>query len=266
MREGDVVVAPDRQTRLMNIGIVDGPYRFVPEESAHLHRRAVKWLVTEIPRSSFTQPAPQRDRSALTLFEVRRHVNEFIRVLSDVGHPVQIEADPVVERDRGVAELRNLSDEVLRAMRGGDSVFTPVRRVWTPEVADELLRAFVERPDESGRSFEQKLDDQLAEVSDDAIQLFAELWCMSLAPLADTRRPRSVELLTWVLAKMSSPVPLPPVVDTALEAGAFSGGVAFKTRRPFQIALLIKVAGRSSPSRTRSAKLRLPTPKRSKAS
>lgn len=242
MREGDIVVAPDRQTRLINIGMVGGPYHFAADGSAHPHRRAVEWLVTGISRSTLSQPALNEIGSALTLFEVRRHVDEFARLLADGGHPVKIAAAPLTGLGRGEEALRDLSDEYLRAMRGGDSVFTPGRPVWTPDAAQELLRVFVDRPDEGGRSFEQKLDDQLEGASDEAVQLFAELWCLSLAPLADYTPAKKRQLLTWVLAKMSSPVQLPPVVDTGLEAGAFKGGVAFKTRRPFQIALLIRVA------------------------
>lgn len=242
MSHGDIVIAPDREARLINIGAVNGPYRYVADGTGHPHRRDVEWLVTGIRRSSFSQPALNEIGSAMTLFEVRRHVDEFIGALADAGHPVQVEAPPVVGRDRGEDELRNLSDEYLRAIRGGDSVFTPGRPVWTPEVAQEVLQAFVERPDEGGRSFEQKLDDQLAGASDAAVQLFAELWCLSLAPLADYTPAKKRQLLKRVLTKMSSPAQLPPVVDAAMDAGVFSGGVAFKTRRPFQIALLVRVA------------------------
>jgi len=146
--------------------------------------------------------------------------------------------------DRGEDNLRNLSDEYLRAMRSGDSAFTPGRSVWTLQTVRELEQAFVDRPDLSGRSFDEKLDDQLAGASDDALQLFAELWCLSLAPLADysPAKKRQLLLLLRILTKMEHSVQIPPVVDGALDGSAFKGGVAFKTRRPFQLALLIRFA------------------------
>ncbi len=144
--------------------------------------------------------------------------------------------------DPAAPELRAVGREYLRAMRDGDSVFTPDRRVWTTENAHELIHSFVDRPDESGRSFTEKLDDQLAGVSDGALQLFAEIWYASLAPLADYTPATKKSLITGILAKMSSPVELPDVVVQALPAEAFNGGVAFKTRRPFQLALLTRLA------------------------
>lgn len=242
LAEGDVVVAADRQNKLINLGRITGPYRYEQGE-IHPHRRDVEWLVTGIPRTSFSQPALNEIGSAITLFQVKRHAQEFLTVLADAGHYLSLEADGrEVHESPDIGPFRALSDEYLRAIREEDSVFTPGRRVWTLENSQELERAFVDRPDEGGRSFDEKLNDQLAGVSDGALQLFAEVWCLSLAPLADYTTGKKRQPLTEVLVRMSDPVALPPVVEDALETGAFSGGVAFKTRRPFQLALLIRVA------------------------
>ena len=143
--------------------------------------------------------------------------------------------------DPAPTELRAVGQEYLRAMRDGDSVFTPGRAIWARPNAEELVRVFVDRPDISGRSFTEKLDDQLADASDEALQLFAELWYASLAPLADYAPETKRSLVTGILAKMSAPVELPDVVVAALSAKAFNGGVAFKTRRPFQLMLLVRM-------------------------
>ncbi|MDF9717342.1 AAA family ATPase [Nocardioides sp. ChNu-99] len=152
--------------------------------------------------------------------------------MSDVAAGV----DPAPE------ELRAVGREYLRAMRDRDSVFTPGKAIWTKANADELVAAFVDRPDIGGRSFADKLADQLAGASDGALQLFAELWYASLAPLADYAPETKRSLIGGILGKMTVPVPLPPVVESALGAKAFNGGVAFKTRRPFQLALLVRIA------------------------
>ncbi|MDS2171339.1 AAA family ATPase [Nesterenkonia sp. CL21] len=138
--------------------------------------------------------------------------------------------------------LRPLTDAYREAIIAADSVFSPGTPVWTSEAAQELKAAFVDRPDVGSRSFEEKLAAQLHGVSDTAVQLFAELWCLSLAPLADYAPVTKRKLVTEVLERMQRPVQLPVSVDAALDARAFSGGVAFKTRRPFQLALLVKVA------------------------
>jgi 5-methylcytosine-specific restriction protein B len=240
MSQGDVVIAADRQARLVNIGLVAGPYRHSEDGSAHPHRRDVDWLVTGVPRTSFTQPALNEIGSAVTLFEVKRHVDEFLEALAAAGHPLAAEAPEQEAVDRGEEKLRNLSDEYLRAIRSGDSAFTPGRPVWNMQTVVELEQAFVDRPDLGAGSFDSKLDDQLAGASDDALQLFAELWCLSLAPLTDYSPAKKRELLNRVLTKMENAVQIPSVVDAALDAKAFKGGVAFKTRRPFQLALLIR--------------------------
>lgn len=152
--------------------------------------------------------------------------------------------------------LRALGREYARAIGDGDSVFTPGRAVWTAAHAQELVTSFVERPDEGGRTFGEKVDDQLRGVSDDGLQLFAEIWYLNLAPLADYAAATKRQLVEGILGKMSGPVTLPPLVDSALVESAFNGGVAFKTRRPFQLALLIKLAG---------ALLELPEPARQAA-
>ena len=47
---------------------------------------------------------------------------------------------------------------VEQALRSDDSLFTPGRRIWTSEWLDELHRRFLDRPDESGDSFLDKLE------------------------------------------------------------------------------------------------------------
>ncbi len=239
---GDVVIAPDRENKLVHIGRISGPYEYVRSTAAHMHRRPVEWLAIGVPRTSFGQPALSEIGSALTLFEVRRHATDFRDALRDAGYSadvaVPVASDPATAED----SLRDLSDEFLRAIRTGDSVFTPGRAIWTRQATDELQHAFVDRPDDGGRSFDEKLDDQLAGTSDAALQLFAEIWCLNLAPLSDYTPHRKRLLLTGVLEKMTRPASLPPIVDAGLEGRMFNGGVAFKTRRSFQLTLLIRVA------------------------
>src|SRR5699024_3899100 len=226
-----------------NIGRIAGPYRY-EDGTTHPHRRAVEGLVTDIPRTSFSQPALNEIGSALTLFQVRRHATEFLRIVEDAGHAVPHSVAIEEPEHPDLEPLRALSDEYLRALRTGDSVFTPGEHVWTLANSRELERVFVDSPDETGRSFDEKLQDQLADASDGALQLFAEAWCLNLAPVLDYTPATKRRLLEDALARMDEPATLPEVVGDALDTGAFNGGVAFKTRRFFQLALLIRLASR----------------------
>lgn len=87
MADGDLVIAPSKQTSVFNIGRVAGPYEYHPEQSEHRHRRPVEWLVLDVPRTAFTQAALYEMGSAVTLFQVSKHVDEFLRVV-DNGVPV----------------------------------------------------------------------------------------------------------------------------------------------------------------------------------
>ena len=151
-------------------------------------------------------------------------------------------SDVAVGVDPAAAELRAVGQEYRRVMREGDSVFTPGHAIWTTTNAEELVTAFVDRPDVGGRSFSEKLADQLAGASDAALQLFAELWYASLAPLHDYAPNTKRKLISDILSRMQTPAALPEIVTNAMSAHAFNGGVAFKTRRPFQLALLVRVA------------------------
>lgn len=161
-----------------------------------------------------------------------------VRVTEPEVSAAEEDYDLLAETER----VRPLAEFYRRAIADADSVFTPGTPVWTAPHVSELVTAFVDRPDEGGRSFGEKLTDQLDGASDGALQLFAELWCLSLAPLADYTTATKRRLLGEALERMQDPVSIPDEVDEALGAKAFAGGVAFKTRRPFQLALLVKVA------------------------
>jgi len=122
----------------------------------------------------------------------------------------------------------------------GDSLLTPGRQVWTVENLDELKRRFVDRPDSGTDDFFAKLDQQLADVSLGAIQLFAELFILNLLPLFDYRGATKIERIERVLAKCSTPVEIPDDIREALYGRVFRGGRAFMNRRWAQISFLIE--------------------------
>lgn len=77
-QEGDWVVAPNKKASTLNFGRLAGPYEYHPDASTHRHRRKVTWIQTEVPRSTFSQPALYVVGSAVTMFRVSNHSQEFL--------------------------------------------------------------------------------------------------------------------------------------------------------------------------------------------
>lgn len=77
----DIVIYPSKD-RIVNIGRVVGEYDYVEnDEHDYPNQRAIEWLGS-FPRNEFSQSALNEIGSALTLFSVKSHPNEF---LSKVG-------------------------------------------------------------------------------------------------------------------------------------------------------------------------------------
>lgn len=146
-------------------------------------------------------------------------------------------------RQRPGAEAVEAAARVVfeRAWREDDAIFTPGRAIWTVAHVDELSEHFVRHPDATGDDFMSKFRQQLEAVSDGGRQLAAELLYLNLLPLADYWGSKKREIINTVLSWCSSPVAIPADLDAALEQGVFNGGVAFKTRRWNQLALLIEL-------------------------
>lgn len=132
---------------------------------------------------------------------------------------------------------RRLIDDCIA---GGGSLFTPQSSIWTTENLDELKRAFVDRPDTGADDFFAKLDQQLADASPDAIQLFAEIFTLNVLPLYDYLGATKVKHIERVLTKCSPAVALPDDVAHAMDGRIFRGGRAFMSRRWAQIGFLIE--------------------------
>lgn len=112
--------------------------------------------------------------------------------------------------------------------------------IWTAEHAAELTRHFVEKPDESDRSFEDKLKDQLSQVSPGGVQLAAEmLWVMMLFP-SNISRDRKIELVGTVWKWSGGPFADRHPALGALDTGIGSGGPGYNNYRPFEMQLLVR--------------------------
>ncbi len=74
---GDIVVYPSKSDRMVNIGIITSGYDFIEDcIGQYPHRRSVRW-VKHLPRASFSQSALHEIGSAITLFQISAHADEF---------------------------------------------------------------------------------------------------------------------------------------------------------------------------------------------
>ncbi len=89
MQPGDIVIYPYKPDSTLSFGRVTGEYRYDPTAEAHRHRRDVEWLDTGVARAKFSKSARYEVGSAVTLFRVKTHAEEFLRYLdgSQVGAP-----------------------------------------------------------------------------------------------------------------------------------------------------------------------------------
>lgn len=117
------------------------------------------------------------------------------------------------------------------------SLFAPGRELWTSALIKEVRTAFVDRPDMGDDNFITKFSGQLADCTAEAKQLAAEImWALLLFPsniTARKKRETVLEIWGWSGVKLDPQHKL--LSDSALR-GIGSGGQAFNTLRPFELA------------------------------
>jgi MoxR-like ATPase len=127
----------------------------------------------------------------------------------------------------------------------GDSLLTPGVTIWTLEHLDELERYFIGQPDlRKDKRFLEKLHDQLAHASPEAIQLMAEIHVIHFliiwtGAISAAKKLRDIEI---ILSWMPEPVPVPEAVVAVLSPGCVHPGQWVMTRRDVQLAWLIRFA------------------------
>lgn len=82
MQIGDYVVHPSKVDRMINIGKITGDYEYKPEALKppfdYVQQRKVEWLVS-LPRTSFSQAALYEVGAALSVFEISKNAEEFLK-------------------------------------------------------------------------------------------------------------------------------------------------------------------------------------------
>ena len=130
---------------------------------------------------------------------------------------------------------------VDRALRTDDSLFTPGQPIWTSQWLRELRTRFLDRPDESGDSFLEKLQRQLEGSPAEVYQLMGEaLYFYFLIVYARNDSSNEQRVIDTVLGWSPTPVAISPDLVAGLTPGIANPGVAFHTYRPFQVGLIIE--------------------------
>lgn len=82
IKNGDVILCPDRRTGTVNIGKISGDYKFHPDSSMHNHWRPVTWVRTGVPKSELSQAAQKEIGSRMTLFAIKTAEDEIAHLVS----------------------------------------------------------------------------------------------------------------------------------------------------------------------------------------
>lgn len=127
----------------------------------------------------------------------------------------------------------------LRSLLGDQSVFSS-ELLWTREIAFELQRDFVDKPDEGDGGFLDKLKGQLTNSSPQAKRLAAEmLWVLWLFPSKisrDLKLGQVREVWSW----SGSSLPENVLLEQALESGIGGAGQAYLQLQWAELAFLIE--------------------------
>lgn len=110
VKEGDYVVYPSKFNRMINIGVVQGPYYFDPDEENYPQKRNIKWIKS-LPRTAFSQGALHEIGSALTFFAIRNYADEFIAAL-DQNYLKNIQQDSKDDDTVGAT-----ADEIIQSTK-----------------------------------------------------------------------------------------------------------------------------------------------------
>ena len=132
---------------------------------------------------------------------------------------------------------------VDRALRTDDSLFTPGKPIWSRQWLGELRRRFLDRPDESGDRFQQKLKRQLEGSPHEVHQLMAEMLYVYFLIVKTQNSATAQQDIKEVLGWSPAPVAVPSDLIAGLTPGILTPGRYFsQSGRPYQTAFLIEFA------------------------
>lgn len=129
----------------------------------------------------------------------------------------------------GNPEVEAAARRILDAGLGtGRSVIEPAVAGWLPDVAADLRRRVMDKPDFGPGTFLGKLQVQLDGAPRATYLLAAELLYVQVVPLSNVKEDTKRQKIRSVLSWLQPPAQLPADLDAALGVpGVFNGGVGF---------------------------------------
>ena len=125
----------------------------------------------------------------------------------------------------------------------GTSLLWPGEQVWTKEVLDSFRACFIEQPDESADSFEEKFRRQLAPEGALVTKLAAELILVHFLFPSSVSGKRKRELIEKIVSWKALEIPAgAEKILEPLEGGIGDTGVGYNFRRDLEIAFLAETA------------------------
>lgn len=129
-----------------------------------------------------------------------------------------------------------------KSLIDGTSLLWPCEQIWTTANLNAFTACFMENVDESSEIFEIKLQGQLKGQKQEVVQLACELvYLYLLFPSTITFR-RKKELLNTIASFAGLPLDDQNVALTALEHGIGGPGIAYNTRRYYEIRYIVMFA------------------------
>ena len=133
---------------------------------------------------------------------------------------------------------------VEQVLRTDGSLFTPGKSIWSSRWLGELHQRFLNHPDESSASFEDKLQAQLKGSQPEAYQLMGETLFFYFLIVSTKNSTHEQQVIDRVLSWSPSPVSIPPDLVAGLTPGIVNPGQNFHSGRPFQLGFLIEFVER----------------------
>lgn len=194
-----------------------------------------QWKITPEGRQALEDYPDPTDFAA----EARNRYNAWSALSSEQRKEQLSTTIVAVDKDEEAIRLAALPF-VERGLQEGDSVFAPGRAIWTQGPLNELRSIVADAPT---ANFVGNLKVEMANASDDARLLMAELVCWQLLPISSgtVGERAKKERVQTLLGYMDHPVQIPAEVAKAFKSGSFNPGPAMSQDLHGALVLIIRL-------------------------
>lgn len=149
-----------------------------------------------------------------------------------------------VDRDYRARRITEAAEAFFdQALKAGESVFSPGRPLWQPDIVGRLRRRWDNAVATPGAAFVENLPTQLADASDDEILLMAEILTLQVLPISGAMGQASkTKRIQSVLSLMKRPVRIPRAVEEAFAGGAYNPGVGMQAQVHKSVTMILELA------------------------